>query len=103
MLRATPESCDFSRCLGIFPGVAATRGNGSNAHISGTIAGPCRKYLDGWDAYTPWWIVSGCAVIQEQFGRGQLLWYCHVSASYCISTLPLGNVVENDLGCLSRA
>jgi hypothetical protein len=41
--------------------------------------------------------------IQEQFGRGQLLRYCHVSASYCISTLPLGNVVENERGCLSRA
>jgi hypothetical protein len=35
-------------------------------------------------------------VIQEQFGRGPLLRYCHVSASYCINTLPLGNVVENE-------
>jgi hypothetical protein len=46
---------------------------------------------------------SGYAVIQEQFGRGPLLWYCHVSASYCISTLPLGNVGENEKGCLSHA
>ena len=48
-------------------------------------------------------VTSALPVIQEQFGRGQLLRYCHVSASYCISTLPLGNVVENERGCLSRA
>jgi hypothetical protein len=33
----------------------------------------------------------------------QLLRYCHVSASYYISTPPLGNVAENERGCLSRA
>jgi hypothetical protein len=46
--------------------------------------------------------VSECRVIQGQFGRGPLLRYCHASASYCISTLPLGNVVENERGGLSR-
>jgi hypothetical protein len=39
---------------------------------------------------------DGMGVIQEQFGRGPPPRYCHVSATYCISTLPLGNVAENE-------
>src|ERR1035437_7959476 len=33
-------------------------------HISGAIAGPCRKYLDVWIVYTAWWIVFVCAGIR---------------------------------------
>jgi len=40
------------------------------------------------------WIIS--ELIQEQSGRGPHLRYCHVSASYCSSALPLGNVPENE-------
>src|SRR5271169_3137396 len=43
----------------------AATANGREAHISGAIAGPYRKYLDGWSVYTVWWIASGCAVTQD--------------------------------------
>src|ERR1019366_3791836 len=45
------------------PNACPLRPNGREAHISGAIAGPCRKYLDFWIVYTAWWIVSVCAVI----------------------------------------
>src|ERR1035441_4096715 len=44
------------------------RPNGREAHISGAIAGPCRKYLDGWSVYTAWWIVPVCAVTRQVSG-----------------------------------